>query len=312
MTSARALHTDTRGQFSVERISLAPESQPDRGSPMGLMQLIRDNRLWATIGRVLALLGTITGLILGTSKVIHLFRGPSLVGVIETRDYRVDPKTQELFEKAISGEYLSSLISRMRGKRETSGKILEAVENELKEDRVKGLAFGYLNILRPGTELRITVQNNGSEVAQDVRVILPGKGKAQVHVRGIIDLTTELIDWSRSIPLGDIPPKGVVLVNAWLDGMNLFELVPIRSALVHSKGGGTLREAYLFHGWGADIVHWYLELGSTLQVGSIVLVCAFFGLPIWFAMRRGYVVVNLRRMDTRPDENASLKADGRS
>lgn len=138
----------------------------------------------------------------------------------------------------------------------------------------------------------VEVTNNSGEVAKDVRLIIPGSGKADISVRplGSFDLSKSAVDWKQEIPLGSIPPNGRVQLLVWPDESLFLTFFGVNAGVVHDKGSGVVREAHEFFGWDADLVAWFLGQTAVTRYSLGLLALAILIAPVWLLRRRGYVV----------------------
>lgn len=144
------------------------------------------------------------------------------------------------------------------------------------------------------TMMEFEIGNNGSSLAKDVRLILPGDGVAEIieHLGG---KPSKKIDWSDQIPLGDIRPNAKLGVRVWPKSMIFASFNLTNPAIVHSGGTGKVMEVHGFYGWQADLAAWFVARGLIFQVISSAVALTIIIMIIWFAIRRGYVVLRPAR-----------------
>jgi hypothetical protein len=205
-------------------------------------------------------------------------------------DY-TNPKILDMLKERIETNRLLGLIGERKKKGETSDKILKTIENMA--SKREGMEFDELIIdmdLGFRTMMEFEIENNSSSLAKDVRLILPGDGVAEIveHMGG---KPPKKIDWSDQLPLGDIRPKAKLGAKVWPKSMILASFNLTNPAIVHSGGTGRVMEAHRFYGRGADLAEWFIVRGLIFQVISASVVLTIIVMIIWFALRRGYIVI---------------------
>lgn len=248
---------------------------------------------WAFIGKILTIASATTALILTGLQLNDRLRTPSVYGIVEIHNYHINPKIRDMFEERIKTNSLLNFIESQKKKGETPNKILEHVKNMAVEEKDDKLFRNFDLEMSVGRIIMIfNIKNDSSSLARDVKLILPGDGKAEVSEGGIVKTDSKRIDWSGQIPLGDVRPKGSLEVIVWPKSMLFADIDLVNPAIVHSGGTtGKLMELRSFYGWDADFVMWLLTRGRIFQVASISAVITLIVTLIWLAIRRGYIVL---------------------
>jgi hypothetical protein len=251
-----------------------------------------NEKRWALIGKVLVIFSIAVGLILGLFQLTDRLRAPSVFAVVEFRRDHTNPQILDNLKERIETKKLLDLIETRKKKGETPDKILQAIKTAVSkkelgefDDLIIDMDFSGLR-----TMMEFEVGNNGSSLAKDVRLILPGDGVAEIieHLGG---KQSKKIDWSDQIPLGDIRPKAKLGVKVWPKSMIFASFNLTNPAIVHSGGTGKVMEAHSFYGWDADLVAWFVARGLIFQVISAAVALTIIIMIVWFAIRRGYVVL---------------------
>jgi hypothetical protein len=251
-----------------------------------------NEKRWALIGKILAIASATGAIILTGLQLNDRLKTPSVYGVVEIHNYHINPKIRDMFEQRIETKSLLNLIEAQKKKGETPNKILEQVKNMASEAEGDKL-FRNLDLeMSVGRVIMVfNIRNDSSSLGRDVKLILPGDGKAEVSEVGIVRTDSKRIDWSGQIPLGDVRPKGSLEVIVWPKSMLFADIGLVNPAIVHSGGTGKLMELRGFYGWDADLVMWLLNRGRIFQVALASAVITFIVILIWLAIRRGYIVL---------------------
>jgi hypothetical protein len=250
-----------------------------------------NEKRWALIGKVLAIFSTAIVITGGLLTLLDRLSGPSVFAVVDIRMAYTNPKVLDTLKQRVETKKLLELIEARKKKGEKQDTILKGIETAVTEkdvgpfdDWIIDMDFG----LR--TMMEIEIENNGSSLAKDVRLILPGEGVAEIAERWA-SKPSKRIDWSDEIPLGDIRPKAKLGVRVWPKSIIFGSFNLINPAVVHSGGTGKVMELHSFYGWQADLATWFLARGLLFRAISISVGLTVIVIIIWFAIRRGYIVL---------------------
>jgi len=259
------------------------------------------DKYFASLGKIITFLGIVVGLILAVFQLIDRFQTPTVYGVGEIHDYYLNPKIRELFNSRIRKAEIITSIEELKKKGKTSGEIIDDIKES--EFPVKS-PFHTIELDQYASFvpkiLEFNIYNKGPDIARDVRLMLPGEGTAEItEEMSMTSSSPKRIDWVNNISLGDVRPQGVLRVVAWPKMTLAPNLSYIKPALVHSKGYGKIMEQRSFYGWGADLAAWwFLSLGVIARIFFTSVLVFVFGLLLYLAWRRGYVVFKPKRVKT--------------
>jgi hypothetical protein len=251
------------------------------------------DKYFASLGKIIAFLGIVVALILGVFQIIDRFQTPSVYGVGEIRDYYLNPKIRESFDSRIRKDEIITSIEELKKKGNTPSQILEVIKKSdfPAKSPFHGLELDQYAAFSPKI-LEFTIYNTGSDIARDVRLMLPGEGTAEICEQMAMTVSSpKRIDWVKDISLGDIRPQGVLRVLVWPKLTIAPNLSYIKPALIHSKGYGKIMEQHCYYGWGSDLAAWwFLSLGQMARIFLISVVVLIFGSLLNVACKRGYIV----------------------
>lgn len=241
-------------------------------------------RIWSLIGKILSVLLTAVTLIYIFFQLTDRFKVPSLYGTVEFQNCSIHPKIRDMMKERIETKFLSSLIDEQKKKGKSAKKILEAIETNISDN--KKIQFDVdlnLNQLELRPMILVKILNNGSQLARDVKLILPSKGIAEISEVGLTEKTT---DWSGQVLIGDIRPDARIEVKVWPESLYLPNLQLIKPAIVHSNGTGKLMEVHRLYGWDADVVAWFLTRTRTSRLVTFLILLTGIATVVWLAIRR--------------------------
>ena len=142
---------------------------------------------WAFIGKILTIASATTALILAGLQLSDRLKTPSIYGIVEIHNYHINPKIRDMFEERIETKSLLNLIEVQKKKGEAPNKILEHVKNMAGEEKADKL-FRNLDLEMSAGRIIMffNIRNDSSSLARDVKLILPGDGKAEVSEGGLV------------------------------------------------------------------------------------------------------------------------------
>lgn len=268
--------------------------------------------IWAKIGKIIVFAGVVVGLIVGAQQIFDRLQSPKMVAAGEVQYYHLNPKIKELFIAKINKGLLISSIQAKKKQGESAQAILNLIETSKLPE--KSLFDNFE--LMPYTDLRpmqvtITVKNNGSDIARDVKLMFPGEGIAEVEEVAIASTTAKVISWNGNIPIDDIRPQGTVEIRIWPKAMIFPNLSNLNPTITYSKGSVKVRDIRSFYGWDADLVFWFISLSMFLQACLVVLFFTLIFGCLYIAWKRGHIVlkpIKKHIIDSGHDEGSGLES----
>jgi hypothetical protein len=199
---------------------------------------------------------------------------------------------KELFVAKINKDLLISGIQAKKKQGESAQAILNLIETSKLPEKSLFENFELMPYidLRP-MQVTITVKNNGSDIARDVKLMFPGEGIAEVEEVAIASTTAKKISWNGKIPIDDIRPQGTVEIRIWPKAIIFPNLSNLNPTIIYSKGSVKVRDVRSFYGWDADLLFWFISLSMFLQAGLVVLFFTLIFGCLYIAWRRGHIVV---------------------
>jgi len=250
-----------------------------------------NEKRWAFVGKILALLATVLTLTLGAFQLTDRLTTPSIFAIVEFRNDYISPRIRDMFHDRIETKTLLDSIKARRKKGESPNRILEAIEDSLseaKENRIASDLEMDFSLFR--TMMVCTVVNDGSSLLREVKLVLPGEGQAEVSEKWASSQTKRL-EWFGQVPLGDVRPKATVEVKVWFKTMLIGNIDFVNPAIVHAGGTGKVMELRSFYGWDVDAVAWFVARSLLFRVVIVASMITVLILLFWLAMRRGYIVL---------------------
>lgn len=249
-----------------------------------------NQKLWAAIGRILAAAATLVALVLGLFQLTDRFSSVKLEAFAEIHDIGLHPSVANELKESIAIDYLKSFISARREQKKAEPEILTDIEKELDDPTMRDIRVtrAQLRVLR-SSELRVVIDNRGSEVARDVRLVLPDAGTAEI--RESFGDDGNPVEWRGHVLVGDVRPGARVQVKVWPKDRWWTSVPSLKPALTHSGGSGRFLDVYSFYGpipaFWAKVVGLPIWAQWILGLAFVVL----FAWTVRVLMRRGHIVL---------------------
>ena len=173
-----------------------------------------NEKRWAFIGKILALLVALITVVLGLLQLVDRITTPRVYAIVEFRDDYVSPKIRNMFDERIETKTLLGSIKARREKGELPTKILEAIEDIISESK-KDKIFDELdlNLMTSRVVMFCTVKNDSTSLVREAKLVLPGEGQAEISEATIMSPEVKRLNWSGQIVIGDMRPKSTVEVK---------------------------------------------------------------------------------------------------
>ncbi len=261
-------------------------------------------RRWAVIGRIITYGGGLVTLILALVQLGERFIGPNLTGVYASYLAALNPHIEDELKERIEGSEITNLITKSQEKEEPPDKIVADIQKLLNDSEERGRRdlLTELSLRNFRYLVTLQIQNQGTQLATNVRVLLPGRGTAKISERGPYFLDAESLRWNREISLGDIRPGGEMHLQIWPDDIGFGVLQTDKPALVSNEGAGKLQEALIFYGWGASAMRSFLSAPFSLKLVSFFVLLLVLLVPVWLLVRSGNMHFGRRSQTSRPIE----------
>lgn len=253
-------------------------------------------RTWALLGKLGAAAVTALTIILIYLQITDTLRRPDVVAVFHQRTNTLSPKYRLELQDGVSRKALLQLVQDAEKRGESATKILEAVKKRIEPDSPDlRLAFLDFESTTNSAAWHVAVTNSSNEAAKDVRLILPGSGKADLSEGrlGAFDMKKPPVEWKRELSLGTLAPNATIDALLWPDDALYLTFYGLNAGIVHDKGSGVVRQAHEFYGWDADLVAWFL---AQSQVSRYLMAAGLFvalTVVMWFLRKQGFI--GLRR-----------------
>jgi hypothetical protein len=197
------------------------------------------------------------------------------------------------------------MIGAQEGKSESASKILTSVKERLTEKNDFDFRSG-LDAVIDAKVIHVVVRNDGDEVANDVRLVLPGSGRAEISEIGYFDVRKPTLAWNKVLQIGPVRPHTNVEVLVWPEESTFMGLLGVNAAVIHAGGSGRVKYPHSFVGWDADVVAWFVSQAWFVRYGLGFLAAALLAVVIRLLARRGYIVLRPQGRSTRvPDRTTS-------
>lgn len=252
-------------------------------------------QFWSKTGKLLTGVGTIIGLTLGGMQLWHSVHGPSVVAVVDRQSNVLPPNVRDRLKTSFTREDLTRIIEASEKRHDPETKTLSELKGAIGKPKSDlDVAFLDLDSFLSSTAWHVTVTNHSGEVAKDVKLILPGSGKADVSESpfGFFNARKQPAEWKKELAIGTIPAHGRVDLLVWPDEGLLFSLTEQNMAVLHGDGSGIVRHMQHFYGRDADLIAWFVVQPKYVRYG-LLLLCGVAGAAV-VAWRRGRV----RRRET--------------
>jgi hypothetical protein len=253
---------------------------------------------------VLSVLVAVVTLPQGIIQLVQFVRGPSLGGTIQTIYAPATSESDALVTLITIRQRVLNYIKDGHQKGLSDNQILKGIEDDLNSRPVTADQERQLGVeVTAGTMMySFVIWNHGGQVARNVQLVLAGQGRAQISEwpqfdpRALMFQTNApFIEWKHSIPIGDLPAKGVRAVRVWA---NYFyaSFDPSVPQVTFDNGVASFWQVRNFWGPLADIAAW---IDST--IGANNFYPAFFT-SILVAIILPWISRHKRRSDrSRPE-----------
>lgn len=238
---------------------------------------MKNENRWAFIGKLLSSLLALITLILGALQLVDRFSDPNVYAVIELQNEYINPKIRKIFEGKISKAYLLDSIKARRAKNESPIKIIEAVEENLSNQKnVKLLDEIDLLLMRSKIVVLCTIKNDSKKLIREVQIMLPGEGQAELFSElRPLGSGGKIKSWVHKLNVGDIRPNSSIDVMVWFDEMPFHSINSIKPAVIYAGGTVKVMETHKFYGFPADVAAWFISQSLFIR---IVLICSLIGI----------------------------------
>lgn len=250
---------------------------------------------WAWIGKGLAAVATLVGVVVGLLQIGQTLSGPQINAVVSIQRGYLSPKVRQALKERTERSAILEYIEESQKNSETPATVLESVKARLKEPDKADDAWWATRAATGSTYLHVVIQNASDVVAKDVRLILPGKGTAETSETGYFDSDAPAVRWDKELQIGALRPESRVEILVWPEEPLLFGLYGVNAAVTHAGGSGRVRYLQSFYGWDADLVAWFIAqpwfIRHTIAAfAALLLVIAF-----RFLLRKGFINFRPRR-----------------